>query len=84
MRGGDGGMWGGAMRRVWRICLIMFVMGAFISLRMGRGVIRCEFFILGLGGKKGREMGRCELMLIEVQQGVYLVWRTTDGARGTV
>lgn len=43
MMDGGGGMREGPRRRVSRICLIMCVMGAFISLRMGRARIRCKW-----------------------------------------
>lgn len=37
--------------QVWRICLIMFVMGRFTSLRMRRVGILCEFHAFsGFGG----------------------------------
>ncbi len=46
-----GGMSGGG-RRVWRMSMIMFVMGRFIGLR--RGMMRiCEFGFFVRSGKKG-------------------------------
>ena len=61
------------VRQVWRICLIMFVMGRFTSLRMRRVGILCEFHAFsGLAA------------LTSSQQGIRLFRWSANGIGGSV